>query len=175
VRRTTKTFSTVVVWAIASSAFFDPGAREHRDRQLGDHRHVDRDPVALPDAQLLERVRAALGLIEEVLVRERARVARLALPVVRHLRALAGLHVAVEAVLRDVQLAIGEPLRVGRLPLEDLRERPAPRQGARLLGPEAFEVRVGPVVDRRIARVRLPDEVACRREGPRFAAERVEC
>ena len=34
----------------------DPGAGEHRDRQLGDHRQVDRDPVARRDAQLAERV-----------------------------------------------------------------------------------------------------------------------
>ncbi len=29
----------------------DPGAGEHRDDLLGDERHVDADPVALPDAE----------------------------------------------------------------------------------------------------------------------------
>ena len=44
----------------------DPGAGEHRDRQLRDHRHVDRDPVALLDAELLERVGGLLDLAMEV-------------------------------------------------------------------------------------------------------------
>ncbi len=127
----------------------DPRAGEHRDRELRDHRHIDGDPVALPDTKLLQPVRAALGLVQEVLVGEGPGVARLPLPVVRDLRALPGFHVAVEAVLRDVQLAVGEPLRVRRLPLEDLRERLPPEEGPGVLGPEALEVLVRPLVDRR--------------------------
>ena len=38
----------------------DPRAREHRDDDLGDHRQVDPDDVALADAELLERVREPL-------------------------------------------------------------------------------------------------------------------
>ena len=34
----------------------DPGAGQHRDDGLGDHRQVDGDPVALADAQLGQRV-----------------------------------------------------------------------------------------------------------------------
>ncbi len=33
----------------------EPRAREHRDSDLGHHTHVDRDPVALPNAELLQR------------------------------------------------------------------------------------------------------------------------
>jgi hypothetical protein len=35
-------------------------AGEHRDHGLGDHRQVDRDPVAGRDAELEQRVRALL-------------------------------------------------------------------------------------------------------------------
>ncbi len=44
----------------------DPRAGEHRDRQLGDHRHVDGDPVAGLDAELLERVGRLADLALEV-------------------------------------------------------------------------------------------------------------
>ena len=89
----------------------EPRAGEHRDRQLGDHRHVDRDPVAGPDAELLERVGGLLDLAQEVGVGQRPGVARLADPVVGDLVAEAVGDVAVEAVVADVQLAAGEPLR----------------------------------------------------------------
>ena len=44
----------------------EPGAGEHRHRQLGDHPHVDRDLRALADAELLERVRDADDVALEV-------------------------------------------------------------------------------------------------------------
>ena len=34
----------------------DPGTGQHGDRQFRDHRHVDRDHVALPDPQALQDV-----------------------------------------------------------------------------------------------------------------------
>ena len=44
----------------------DAGARQHRDRQLGDHAQVDVDAVALADAERLQRVGDALHLVEQV-------------------------------------------------------------------------------------------------------------
>ena len=101
----------------------DPGAGEHRDRQLRDHRHVDRDPVALLDAELLQRVGGLADLAQQVGVGERPRVAGLADPVVGDLVAAAGLDVPVEAVVGDVQLAADEPLRERQVPLEGRVER----------------------------------------------------
>ena len=46
----------------------DAGAGEHRDRQLGDHRQVDRDPVALLDAVLAQHVGEAADLRVQLLV-----------------------------------------------------------------------------------------------------------
>jgi hypothetical protein len=51
---------------------------EHRDRDLGDHRHVDRDPVALPDAEAGEHVRGLLHVAVEIRVGDRPLVVVLA-------------------------------------------------------------------------------------------------
>ena len=67
----------------------DAGAGEHRDRQLGNHRHVDGDPVAAPDAELLQRVGGPVHLEIEIVVGDDLAVARLALPVVGDLVAAA--------------------------------------------------------------------------------------
>ena len=153
----------------------DPGAGEHRDRQLRDHRHVDRDPVARADAELLERVGRLLDLALEVGVGDRPRVARLADPVVGDLVAEAVLDVAVDAVVGDVQLAADEPLRERQVPLER-RRRTASIQVMRLAGelrPEGLGVALGLVVEVR-GRVGLRGErrvgreaLAPRRAGPR--------
>ena len=152
----------------------DAGAGEHRGGKLGDHWHVDRDPVALPHAELLERVRAARRLVQQVLVGDRPGVPRLPFPVERDLRPLPCLDVPVEAVLAHVELAVGEPLRVRRLPLEHPGERLPPEQRPRLLGPEALEVRLGALVDVRIRGVRLSDEGGGRGEGPVLGPQRVQ-
>src|SRR5690606_8097695 len=44
----------------------DAGAGQHGDGQLGDHRHVDADAVALGDAQALQHVGEALHVAVEV-------------------------------------------------------------------------------------------------------------
>ena len=127
----------------------EPGAGEHRDGQLRDHPHVDRDLGALADAELLERVREADDLGLELGVGDLAAVAvRLALPVVGDPVAEAGVDVAVDAVVGDVQRAAEVPLRVGQLPLVEVRERLEPRHPlAALALPELLEaalVDVGP-------------------------------
>ncbi len=119
----------------------DARAGEHRGGELGDHRHVDRDAVALFDAELLERVRAAAGHVQQVLVGDGLRVAGLAFPVIGDLCPAAGLHVPVETVLGDVQLTAEEPLRVRSLPLEDLVERLPPEERLRQFRPEPLESR----------------------------------
>ena len=92
----------------------EPGDGEHGDDGLGDHRQVDRDAVALADAEGGEHVGGALDLGGQLGVGDAAGVAGLALPVDGDAVAVAGLDVAVEAVVGDVELAVGEPLREGR-------------------------------------------------------------
>ena len=141
----------------------DPGAGEHRDRQLRDHRHVDRDAVAGPDAELLERVGRLLDLAQEVRVGERPRVARLADPVVGDLVAEAVRDVAVDAVVADVQLAAGEPLGERQVPLERRRGTARTSRCARAPGCAQKRLEVAPRPRRRGRRSRWP---ARRTPGP---------
>ena len=120
-----------------------PRAGEHRDRQLGDHRHVDGDPVALAHAERAEGVGEAADLVQQLGVGDRAGVARLALPVVGDLVAQAGGDVAVEAVDADVQLPADEPLRVGQLPGVEVGPGLDPVEPVALLGPERAEALFG--------------------------------
>ena len=125
----------------------DAGDGEHRADRLGDHRQVDRDAVALLDAELGQHVREALDLVGELGVGDLAAVARLALPQQRDAVAVACVDVPVEAVVGDVQLAVGEPLRERRVrPVEHFGERLVPVQLARAVGPERLTVGIRLVV-----------------------------
>ena len=121
-------------------------AGQHRDDGLGDHRQLDRDPVACAYAQLGQRVRRLAHLALQLGVGDRPRVAGLALPVERDLLAVTVLDVAVHAVVGDVELAADEPLGERRLPVEHLVPALRPREPVGLLGPERLAVGVGAVV-----------------------------
>ena len=97
----------------------DARAGEHRDDDLGDHRQVDPDHVALFHPEVLERVGEALDVAVQVGVGDLALLALLAAPVVGDAVAAAGLDVAVEAVVLGVELAVGEPLVEGRVGVVD--------------------------------------------------------
>ena len=132
----------------------DARTRQHRDRGLGDHRQVDVDPVAALHAELLQGVGESLHLVEQVGVRQHARVARLTLPVEGDLVATTGLDVAVETVVADIQLPADEPLGERQLPFADRLPVRAPRQQiGGLPGPEALVVLGRP---RRTTRCRRP-------------------
>ena len=121
----------------------DAGAGQHRDDGLGDHRHVDRDPVAGLHAELGERVGGLRDLVLELGVGDVAAVVgRLADPVDRDLVAAAGLDVAVDAVVRRVELAADEPLRERRVrPVEHLVPLLVSQvEPLGLLGPERLTV-----------------------------------
>src|SRR5690606_1615438 len=105
----------------------EAGAGQHGHDGLGDHRHVDGDPVACGQAELGEVVGGLGHLGEQVAVGEGAGVARFALPVDGDLVAVAVLDVAVEAVVGDVELPVGEPAGHGGVgPVQDLGERGVP-------------------------------------------------
>src|SRR5689334_2098450 len=88
----------------------DASAREHRDRELGNHSHVDADVGAFLDAELLQAVGKANDLFLELGEGDLAAVVlRLTLPEVSDLVAVPRLDVAVDAVVTDVQLAADEP------------------------------------------------------------------
>ena len=87
----------------------DAGAGEQSDRKLGAHAHVDGDTIALLDAEALQHVGEALYLRMQVAIGELTNLTRLALPEQCNLVAARTVGVAVDAVVRKVQLAAGEP------------------------------------------------------------------
>ena len=88
----------------------DPGTREHRDHLFGNDRHVDADPVPFCHAQFFEAVCKPLHFAVQLAVgKDPLLVGQLALPDQRHLVAPVAQHVPVEAVIRDVGLAVHEP------------------------------------------------------------------
>jgi hypothetical protein len=118
-----------------------------------------------PDAAILERVGEALDVAVEVGVGDVLLLALLPPPVERDPVAVPGLHVAIDAVVRHVELAAHEPLgerRVG--PVEHLVPGLGPVQGLRLLGPEALVVLVSRLVLGAIGDVRTLDELRRWRE-----------
>ena len=99
----------------------DSRAGKHRHRHLGDHRQVDPDHVARLHPALDQDVGEPLDVAVKVGVGDRALLALLAVPVEGDPVAAAGLDVAVEAVDRGVQPAVGEPAVEGRVRVvEDL-------------------------------------------------------
>jgi hypothetical protein len=77
-----------------------------------------------------------------------------------------GLDVAVETVPGDVQLAVGEPGAVGRIPLEARRRLPEPvDELVREAAPESLGIRVGATVDGVVCDNRLRGESLGRRKG----------
>ena len=124
-------------------------AGEHRDRHFGDHRHVDRHAIALANAERLQRVCRLLYLAVQVVVGECALIARFTDPVNSYLLAEPRRHMAVNAVLGNVQRAVGEPLGERQVPLQRLGEGGAPGEAlTRLLRPEGNGVGGGFGVDR---------------------------
>ena len=120
----------------------DPRAGKHRHGRLGDHRHVDRHPVALPGAETLQRIGEAADLLVQLAVGEPALLRRIvAFPDDRD-RVAACRQVPVEAIGRDVERAIREPadaeirfiVGAGR----QLGPRPDPIDPRALLAPESL-------------------------------------
>ena len=144
----------------------DPGAGEHRDDDLGDHRQVDPDHVALLDAEVLERVGEALDVAVQVGVGDVALLPLLAAPVVGDAVAVAGLDVAVEALRRGVQPPVGEPLVEGRVGVvEPLARLDVPvEQLLRLRRPPGLGVGGRLLVDLRIRPERVRPELLRRVE-----------
>ena len=76
----------------------DARAGEHRDRDFGDHREIDRDPIAPLDAQALQHVREFVDVGVQLAVGDAPHFAgRLSFPDQRHAAALAGAHMPVES------------------------------------------------------------------------------
>ena len=104
----------------------DAGAGQHRNDRLGDHRQVERHAIAGTHTHVFKNMRETAYVEMQLFVSNRADIARLAFEDQCSLVLARGAKMAVETVLRDVQFATGEPLRMRGVPLEDFFERLAP-------------------------------------------------
>jgi hypothetical protein len=104
----------------------EPGAGEHRDHGLGNHRHVDDDAVAALDALRRERAGEARHLVAQLAVGvHRLGVRHRRVVDQRELVAAAAFDVTVERVVAAVQASAYEPTVEGR---RGVVEHPRPRR-----------------------------------------------
>ena len=145
----------------------DPSAGKHGHHDLGDHRQVDADHVSPADAVVAQRVGEALGIRQQLGVGDVALLPLLAAPVEGDAIAPARLDMAVEAVGRGVQPAVGEPSVEGRVGLvEPLHGLLHPvEQLPRLARPPGLRIGRRLLVDRGIAQKRPLAELGRRLEA----------
>src|SRR4029077_6285617 len=86
----------------------DARARQHRDREFRNQRHVKRHAIPLFDSTTLQDVGKFADFGMELLVGEGALVAGFAFPNQRCFVAPPGVEMSVEAVVRNIQLAADE-------------------------------------------------------------------
>ena len=124
----------------------DAGAGQQRDHRFRDHGQVDGHPVALGNAEGLEGVGGLLHFLGELGVGVGAGVAGFALEIDGHPVPEPVLDVAVQGVVRGVDLAADEPLRERRVgPVQRLGEVLGPgEQFTGLPGPERRDGRRRP-------------------------------
>ena len=124
-------------------------ARQHRHDGFGHHRHIDGHSVAGDQAQFGEGVGGPAHFVFELGVGDAPGFAeRFALPVQRDPIAVAGLDMAVYAVVGDVDFAADEPFRHrGIGVVQNIGERGVPGQSVGLLGPERQPVCLGVTVE----------------------------
>lgn len=115
---------------------------------------IDDDAVALADAAFLQRIGEARHAREQVCIGDARDGAVVGFEDYRDALAIAGFDVAVEAVVRRVELAVVEPLVERRIGLvEHAGERLVPAQRfAREARPEAFVIALGFRDERAIGR-----------------------
>ncbi len=119
----------------------DARAREHRERGLGDHRHVDQHPVAAAHALRLEHRGEAVHLGRELAIRVGPLLAGLGREVDERLLVAARRQVAVDRVVAQVDAPADEPLGERRLRvIEHRRERRLPVDERSLAAPEGVTV-----------------------------------
>ena len=125
------------------------GARQHRHRKFGNHRHVNGDAVALLKAKALQNIGELLDLFQKIGIGDGALVAGFAFPVIGNAVANAVGHVAIEAVLGNIQGSTNEPLGKWEFPFERRIEIGVPgEQFTGLTSPKRLVISVGLAIQR---------------------------
>ena len=144
----------------------DPRARQHRERRLRNHRQIDRHTVALGDALRLQHIGEGADLGMEVAIGEAARVCGRVIGFPDQGDVVAALRqMPVEAIGRDVQFAVGEPVDVEI----GLVERPVARDLRPLdpiEPPRLFEPKAARIGERATIERFIPRRIVTRPRGP---------
>src|SRR5215813_9139518 len=96
----------------------DARTSEHGDREFGNQRHVKRDTIAALNAGVFEYVGKLADFGVKLLIGEGACFAGFAFPDQRGFVAAPGGEMTIETVVREIDLAAAEPLRMRRIPFE---------------------------------------------------------
>jgi hypothetical protein len=125
----------------------DAGAGKHCNGQFRHHAHVQRDAVTFHYAKPLQDVGEDLHLGEHLAIGEGTGVTRFPLPEEGNLLAVPGDHMAVKAVVGEIDFAADEPLGPRRIPFKNLGPGFKPMQFLGDSGPECFRIGGGFRVD----------------------------
>src|SRR6478609_7061963 len=126
----------------------DARASQHRERGFGNHRHVDQNPVALLNAQFLERCGGALHLAMQFAEAVSSLSTGLGRDIDQGRLVGPVLQVPVHGVVAEIGGTSGKPAREGRMAvIADGPGRLLPLDQPRLLGPECIAVIDGAAVE----------------------------
>ncbi len=118
-------------------------AREHRDREFRNHRHVDSDAITGLNAQPLQHVGKLADLTMQILKRQHPRVARFPFPDDRGLVLPPRIKMPIQALIRRVNHPALEPLGVRHLTVQHRVPLLEPIQVLRHLTPKRGRIILG--------------------------------
>ena len=118
----------------------DACAGEHGDDLFGNFRKVDRDPVALLEPKLLERIRTTIDLAVQFAIGDDPFLVVLTDPDDGDFILAPGFDVTVQTVIGNVAGGADEPLGPGIIPLQNLGPGREPLKFLGDVAPEAFRV-----------------------------------
>ncbi len=97
----------------------DASTGQHRNWKLGRHSHINCDAVSLLNSERLQDIGELLNFAMELLVSESSNLSGFALPNNCSFIFAGGLHMPIETVIGNVELASDEPLCPRVVPFED--------------------------------------------------------
>ena len=118
----------------------DACAGEHGDDLFGNFRKVDRDPVALREPKLLERIRATIDLSVEFAIGDDPFLVVFTDPDDGHFVLAPGVHMTVQTVIGNVAGGADEPFGPGIVPFQNLGPGREPLKFLGDIAPETFRI-----------------------------------
>ena len=121
----------------------DSGTGEHRDRQFGNHWHVQSDSVASRHAQFLQDVGELADFAVQILIRENTGIAGLPFPDDGRFVLAPGGQMTIQAVVTGIEFAADKPLGIGHISLNDMVPLLEPVEVLSQIAPESGRIIFG--------------------------------